>query len=236
MEVFDSSGKRIALLDPKKQKGINIVNWNYRMKSPKVAKGKTFSFGGFGSPRVPEGTYKVIMKKGKETFEHNLEVVYDPNSIIALEDRKLQEKTVMKLYNMTQELAYMVNQLDGINDYATKLSSSNSKLKKLSTPVISELATLKKGLVITTGDNYVGSAEPQLREKISDLYSVIIGNYDRPANTQLNNLTLLEERFSNAKTTFEKIKTKRLSKLQKVAKEMKAAPLKTKSLEAFLEE
>jgi len=75
-----------------------------------------------------------------------------------------------------------------------------------------------------------------LREKISDLYSTILDNYDRPANTQLENLSLLEERFSNAKTTFEKIKTKRLSKLQKVAKEMKVPPLKTKSLEAFLEE
>lgn len=44
MEVQDMNGSVISSLGPGKSKGINIVNWNYRIRNPKVAKGKTFSF------------------------------------------------------------------------------------------------------------------------------------------------------------------------------------------------
>ena len=51
MEIQDMDGKKIVDISPGKSKGINVVNWNFSIKNPKVAKGKTFSFGGFTSPR-----------------------------------------------------------------------------------------------------------------------------------------------------------------------------------------
>ncbi|MGB5377546.1 WD40/YVTN/BNR-like repeat-containing protein, partial [Muriicola sp.] len=77
MEIQDMDGNTIVELGPGKSKGINIVNWGYTRKQPKVAKGKTFSFGGFTSPQVPAGTYKAVITKGKETFEHPFELIYD---------------------------------------------------------------------------------------------------------------------------------------------------------------
>ncbi len=68
LEIQDMDGNKIASLGPGKSKGINIVNWNYTIKQPKVAKGKTFSFGGFTSPRVKAGKYKAVITKGKETI------------------------------------------------------------------------------------------------------------------------------------------------------------------------
>ncbi len=65
MEIQDMEGNKIVELGPGKSKGINIVNWGYTRKQPKVAKGKTFSFGGFTSPKVPAGTYKAVITKGK---------------------------------------------------------------------------------------------------------------------------------------------------------------------------
>ena len=199
MEIQDMNGKVISEIGPGKSKGINIVNWNYRMKQPKIAKGKTFSFGGFTSPKVAAGTYKVVLKKGKETFEHPIEVIYDPKSSLSKEERVAQHKTTMKMYDMTQELAYMVYELDAISEKASTLK--NSKL-------VSKLNNLKETLVITTGDNYVGSAEPQLREKMADLYSKIAGSYDKPSNAELESLSIIEERFNKAKTDYAKLKKK----------------------------
>lgn len=199
MEIQDKDGTVVSELGPGKSKGINIVNWNYRMKQPKVAKGKTFSFGGFTSPLVPAGTYTVVLKKGRDTFTQNIELVYDAKSKLSEKERAFKHATTMKMYNMTEELAYMVYELDAILEKGEEL-----KKKKL----VSKLTNLKESLVITTGDNYVGAAEPQLREKMSDLYSKIATSYDKPSNSELESLSIVEERFYKAKKDYAKIKKK----------------------------
>ena len=199
MEIQDMDGKVISEIEPGKSKGINIVNWNYSIKQPKVAKGKTFSFGGSTPPNVAAGKYKAVLKKGKDIYEQTFEIIYDPKSKLSLEDRSLKHKTTMKLYDMTQDLAYMVYELDAITEKA-----SEQKNKKL----VNSLSKLKESLVITTGDNYVGSAEPQLREKMADLYSKIADSYDKPSNAELENLSIIEEQFNNAKKDYDKIRNK----------------------------
>lgn len=196
MEIQDMDGNKLATLGPGKSKGINIVNWNYTIKQPKVAKGKTFSFGGFTSPRVEAGTYKAVITKGKQTFEHTFEVAYDKDNKMSAADRKTKYNTTMKMYDMTQELAYMVYELDALIEATPK------------TKVKTALNNLKETLVITTGDNYVGSAEPQLREKMSDLYAKIAGSYDKPSNNEMQSLQVIEERFNKAKADFAKLKKK----------------------------
>lgn len=197
LEIQDMDGNKLTTLGPGKSKGINIVNWNYSIKQPKVAKGKTFSFGGFTSPRVKAGNYKAILTKGKESFEHIFEVVYDKHSGLSNQERELKYNTTMEMYNMSQDLAYLVYELDVI----IETSKDNKKLS-------SSLNALKETLVITTGDNYVSSAEPQLREKMADLYSKIAGSYDKPSNAELENLSIIKDRFFKAKKDFEKLKKK----------------------------
>ncbi|WP_299122952.1 hypothetical protein [uncultured Winogradskyella sp.] len=195
MEILDMDGNKVSTLSPGKSKGINIVNWNYRIKQPKIAKGKTTS--GSVSPRVPAGTYKVVLTKGKERYEHNIELVYDTNAGLSEADRTLKQKVNMNLYNMTQELAYIVYQIDTI------LESSDTKNK-----VKEQLQALKETLVITTGDNYVGSAEPQLRELMAQIFSKIAYSYDKPSPNEMENLMIIEKRFNKAKKEFEKLKSK----------------------------
>lgn len=196
MEIYDMKGNLLSNLEPGKSKGINIVDWNYRIKQPKVAKGKTFSFGGFTSPLVEAGMYKAVIKKGRDTFEHTFELTHDTAIALSPEEKSLKHSTTMKMYDMTQELAYMVYQLDAVLEKAKEL-----KEKKLT----NSLAQLKKTLVITSGDNYVGSAEPQLREKMADLYSKIASSYDKPSNSELSYLNLIENRFDKAKKDYAKI-------------------------------
>mgnify|MGYP003646261477 CR=1 FL=1 len=214
LEIQDMDGKKIATIGPGKSKGINIVKWNYSIKQPKVAKGKTFSFGGFTSPRVKAGNYKAVITKGKESFEHVFEVVYDEHSELSDQERELKYNTTMKMYDMSQDLAYMVYELDAILEN----SKDNKKLS-------AALNNLKETLVITTGDNYVSSAEPQLREKMTNLYSKISSSYDKPTSTELDNLDLIEARFTKAKGDFEKLK-----------KKIKLDDLNLKSFEDFVNE
>ncbi len=197
-EIQDMDGNIISTLGAGKSKGINIVEWSYSIRQPKTAKGKTFSFGGFTSPRVKAGQYKAVITKGKETFDHVFEVVYDEHAGLSAEDRELKFNTTMKMYDMTEQLAYLVYELDAI------LDAVNKDNKKLAT----SLNALKETLVITTGDNYVGSAEPQLREKMADLYAKLAGSYDKPSSNELGSLSIIEERFETAKIDYEKLRKK----------------------------
>jgi photosystem II stability/assembly factor-like uncharacterized protein len=198
MEIQDMKGHKISDLTPGKSKGINIVNWNFKIKQPKVATGKTFSFGGFTSPRVEAGKYKAVIKKGKAVYTHVFEVVYDKHSGLTAKEHSFKHKITMKMYDMTQDLAYMVYKLGAIEK---ALSNKKTKLK-------GKFEALRKTLVVTTGDNYVGTAEPQLREKMADLYSKIAGSYDKPSDAELANLKLIEERFNKAKADFSKLEKK----------------------------
>ncbi len=199
MEIQDMDGNTIVDLGPGKSKGINIVNWGYTRKIPKVAKGKTFSFGGFTSPQVPAGTYKAVITKGKETFEHPFELVYDAESPLTMQDREIKNSITMQLYDMTQELAYLVYEVDAL---ITKTETQKN------TKISAKLNDLKKSLVITTGDNYVGAAEPQLREKMADLYSKLASSYDKPSAADLENLGIISDRFMKAKEDMNGIRKK----------------------------
>ena len=194
MEIQDMDGNKITTLNPGKSKGINTVNWSYNMRTPKIAKAKTLSFGGFTSPTVPAGDYKVVIKKGRDTFEKTINVTYKNNAGLSDDDRKFQYETVMKLFNMTEELAYMVYVIDELISNETTDDQISSKLNEL-----------KKSLVITTGDNYVGAAKKQLREKMADLYSKVASSYDKPSANELDNLVLIEEEMKSANKRYSKI-------------------------------
>ncbi len=230
MQILNDKGEKVATLSPGKSKGINIVNWNYNLKSPKIAKAKTFAFGAFTTPRVPEGTYKVVLNKGKKAYEHEFELKYDPSSSLSAQDRISKNATTMKLYDMTQELAYVVYEMDEMIAVAEKLKKENRKARKSATTLINDLNKLKKTLVITTGDNYVGSAPPELREKLANLYSKVTSSYTMPSASELDNLQVIEERFNKGKADFEKIKSKRWGRVARYLE----TPFALKSFEDFL--
>ena len=214
MEIQDMDGNKITTLNPGKSKGINTVNWSYNMRTPKIAKAKTLSFGGFTSPTVPAGDYKVVIKKGRDTFEKVIKVAYKNNAGLSNDDRKFQFETVMKLFNMTEELAYMVFVIDEL------ISNENTD-----DDISSKLNELKKSLVITTGDNYVGAAKKQLREKMADLYSKVASSYDKPSANELDNLALIEEEM--------KLVNKRYSK---IIKKIKPELMPEKTFDDFINE
>ncbi|QCX00081.1 hypothetical protein FGM00_08180 [Aggregatimonas sangjinii] len=203
MEVQDMEGNLIQELGPGKSKGINIVRWNLRGSAPKTAKTDIALRYIASAPLVLEGTYKVVIKKGKETYEQTFEVVHDKNSPLSAEEHAFRYNTIKKINAITEELAYLVYELDEMITSAE--NEGNTKME-------AKLNDFKKTLVITTGDAYTGAAEPELKEKILTLNSKVNGNYDVPSSTDLNNLELLTDQFTKAKEDFAKLKKKFKSK------------------------
>ncbi len=231
MEIQDADGTKLTEITPGKSKGINVVTWNGRIKQPKMAKGKSLAFGGFTAPRVPAGTYKVLVNKGRESYESTLTLIDDPNSDVTAAERELLHATTKKLYDMSQELAYLVYEIDEILAKADEVANSGSKS---ASPVIEELNALKETLVITKGDNYVNSAEPQLRSKIADLFSKIASGYQAPSQSELDNMALLEERLEKAKTDLSFIKSKRVARMDKDMERKGITQLEIQSFEEFI--
>lgn len=67
---------------------------------------------------------------------------------------------------------------------------------------------------------------------MSDLYAKIAGGYDKPTSNELDNLSIIENRFEKAKKDFEKAK-KDFDKLRKKAK---VKDLALKTFEEFLDD
>ncbi len=236
LEIQDASGNKIIELNPGKAKGINVVDWYYSVKPPKMAAAKTFAFGGFTPMRVPAGTYKVVIQKGKETYTNDLVLEYDKRSDIPLADRKLQEETTRKLYRMAEDLAYLVYDLDEHLKLAESIKAKNSSTAKTINPIIAELTKIKETLVVTKGDNYVGAAEPQLRERMAELYSKVAQSFYKPNSAEMDNLEVIENRFNTAKSDFKKLKDKHQAKLNELAGKNGLEPIKLKSFEEFVKE
>lgn len=234
MEIQDENGKKLTDLSPGKSKGINVVTWNFTTKQPKMAKAKTFAFGGFTSPRVKAGTYQVVMVKGKDTLRNKLEVRYDPTSLLTAADRERQYETTMKLFNMTQQLAYSVYELDALLEKGEEVAKAGKNGQKAAKPLLDELNALKETMVVTKGDNYVGAGKPQLREKMAELYSKVASGFQPPSASELENLTLIEDRYNKAKADFEAIKKKRLPAVEKFIKERKMTSVVLKSFDDFI--
>ena len=208
MEIQDENGNKIVAIVPGKQKGINVVNWNYNMKNPKIATGKTISYAGFTAPRAPEGNYKVVLTKGKEVYTHTFAVKNDPKSAVSKEDRKTQTETTRTLFNMNEKLAYSVYEIDEIVKLLNQSIEKNKGFSKEGNKIKAAFETLKAKMVVTTGDGYVGSAEPQLREKLGELYANVAGNFKAPSNSQLENMELIKQLFDTANNEFIALKTK----------------------------
>ncbi|HCX20404.1 MAG: hypothetical protein CMB80_32150 [Flammeovirgaceae bacterium] len=234
MEIQDLDGNKLIELTPGKSKGINVVTWNGLIKQPKLAKGKSMAFGGFTSPRVPAGTYKVIMTKGKETYSSELTFVNDPNSLLTEEERIANHEATIKLYNMSQELAYMVYQIDEILVKAEEVKAQGGS--KRADGVINDLMNLKKKLVTTTGDNYVDTEEAKLRGNIADLYSKIASGFQAPTASEMENMNLLEERFNSARQELNAIKAKQVPKMEQYMEGKGMTEITFKSYEEFIEE
>lgn len=212
-EITTLEGKTVAKLEVGKLKGINTIEWGFNGIAPKVAKGKGFSMA--PPPTVKAGTYLVKIMKGAEVFQKEIEVRYDSTSHFTIQERLKQQTATQSMFDIIQELAYLVYQIDQWDAKALEIKSKSKKPNKMAETLSKDLTQLRSILVVTKGDNYVGTVEDQLREKLNEIYATVSTFYGAPSVTELANFEKLKKEFLEAKQTYLKIETQQISNLKK---------------------
>jgi hypothetical protein len=211
-EITTLDGTLVSKLEVGKNKGINTIEWGFNAIAPKVAKGKGFSVA--PPPAVIAGKYLVKISKGNEVFEKQIEVIYDSTSLFSLDDRKKQQQTTQEVYNMIQDLAYLVYQIDQWDAKATEYKNKYTKTEKYVDALRMDLTAMRNTLVVTTGDNYVGAAEDELREKLNEIFATISSYFGAPSTSELANITALSNELNKAKKQFDVLQETKIKSLK----------------------
>lgn len=198
LDVYDDKGNWVANLPAGKSKGINIVQLPLRLPRAKAAptKNRMALFGSILSPSLSEGTYQVVIKKGKEEFKSNITLKSDPTGEYSVADKALQLETNKTLYDLTNQLGHIYYSLEKIEKHVEKIKkagqlSDNMQLKNIG----KEAADFKNSLVSLGGDFYVDEGEANIREDISSLALNVSQYPGRPSDGQLRKTKELQERM-----------------------------------------
>ncbi len=194
MEVYDEEGNFVTELPAGKSKGINVVSLPLRLPRPKAAptNNRMALFGSAMPPSLTEGKYTVKISKGKEEYSTEIELLNDPTGGYSKEDREVQMKTLMSLYDMTNELGHIYFSLEDLHKQADKISEGQDEnLKKQLKDLATSSKKFKDGLVALEGDFYVDEGS-NIREEISTLYLNVSFYPGKPSQSQIDKTKYLE--------------------------------------------
>lgn len=201
LEIYDPTGKLIKEIPGTIRKGINKITWDLKMKPPKVASGGTkIDYSTFVAPMVLPGDYTVKLKVGDKVYTKPLKLLHDAkNKDFTLEDRQQQFKTAMQLYNLHEQLAATVEQLNE----KQKMLKANIPLVKdsVSKKLLQEYSTKLEDLrstLLPTKQKSIFADEKKLREDISDVYVAVCTQEARPSNLQIQRITQLQQNVVKA--------------------------------------
>jgi photosystem II stability/assembly factor-like uncharacterized protein len=215
VEVW-KDGNLLRTLPAGKSAGINMVEMPTSLEKPKAAptNNRMALFGSLFGPSLPAGKYDVKLIKGKEEYASSFELVYDPKSPYTPADREIQRQTTMRLYDMTEQMAYIYRVLEEVEQKAGKLAAEQAAheeaLKSLAEKAVKE----KGSLVALEGDFYVDEEE-RIRERISDLYRVVSGYPGRPSESQIKRTDKLEKDMKEVQARFDSFLMRELADVNK---------------------
>jgi photosystem II stability/assembly factor-like uncharacterized protein len=230
LEILDTNGKIIKTLPTTKNRGLNRIFWNMRLKRPKTANAPGLSFNITTGPMVPEGTYTVRLVKGKETYSGKLKLIPNPVSAHSKKDRDLRYKTVLKVYKMQGDLGFVADNVNGLMDQINKIlkTAKAKKVKSLLKNYKKELEHFHHSIVQHQG----AMAGEKLREKVIGLYSSVIQYGGKPTDSQLFYLSVLKDRIKKAATKYKAVVSK-VTSINKSLKGKKYKPLKLMTREEY---
>lgn len=217
VEIYDKENNLVGSVTGTKRKGLNLVTWNMRLKPPRVATGGArVDFGGFIGPLVEPGLYTVKLKKGDKVFDGKLTLIVDPKSPHTAAERQLAYKTVMDIYRMEEDLAYLNQRVLHVRDSvaARMKEAKDASLKKSLTAYHDKLEKVRKTLVATKEGTGI-TGEEQLREKLSMLYYQVGSFEGRPSDSQIDRIKALQTEMQTAEKTAEGLLGKELESVNK---------------------
>lgn len=197
VEIRDPQGQLITTLPVEKNRGMVRVEWPMRLKAPRLPPSTQLVPAMLG-PRVPEGTYRYTLVKGKDKLEGEIRLVPDPRSPHSAADRAAQQALVMAVYHELSDLTFLADQLADLADQVKALPQPlPAAARKPSQALASDLETLRKTLAASGTGGYV-SGEEQLRERYGNFYGDVSGYDGKPSQSQLDRHPLLQAELATA--------------------------------------
>jgi photosystem II stability/assembly factor-like uncharacterized protein len=208
LDVYDAQGKLLTSIQGDKRRGLNRVEWPERGKPPKVPPAAGLvenEFVLFG-PQVQEGTYKVKLTKGKETYDSEVKLVPDPRTKSTAADRALQHKVVTQLYNMLSDLTYTVDATNDLREQAKQraASATDSQVKEQLNALMQKLEDFR-GTLVAVKEGGMITGEEKLREHLGDLYGAVNGYSGKPTQSQIESTSVMQKQLEDAAAKFKAI-------------------------------
>jgi hypothetical protein len=180
-------------------------------KPPKSAKSESAEtengFGGFGQGLVvPEGKYTVKVKKGDKDYAGAITLQHHPSSPFPATERVANYKAAKTLYDLQERLAYVIETTVRTRDtLETRLkSASDDATKKSIEATHKQFADFYKTLVAGEGF-YVGVKENKIREKLLEVYGLVLISGSAPSKQHAEQIALIEKDVNGAVATWEKL-------------------------------
>lgn len=241
VEVW-KDGKLLKTLPAGKSAGINIVEMPTTMERPKAAPTKNVqAIGGslFG-PNLDAGTYEVKVIKDKSEYVSSFTLAYDPSAPYSAEERKLQRETTMKLYALTEQLAYQHAVLERMEKQARHIADSladkrSAKLKSALLQLAGQAETLRKSFVATEGDGYIDEDE-FLREELGNVYRQVSTYPGKPTESQVRRTESIAGEIGKLQTKVQGIQQKEVALLNAQLAKINFPAITWPSFEEFLKE
>jgi len=217
LEIIDAAGKVIQTLPTGKRSGLNQVNWGMRLKAPKIPVSPGLPRYLPIGPQVAEGTYTVRLTKVNETFTGKIDVITDSLSGHSKEDRALQHDTLMKVYYLQEDLGYMSDTVDNLDNQVKKMTEAakGKALPKKLADYREKLDRFHRSIIqhggITSGE--------KLMENVIGLYSSIIQYGGRPTQSQIYHVQVLKDRVAGVEKEFKRLTGPELAAVNQGLKE-----------------
>jgi hypothetical protein len=210
IDILDTDGKLVQSIPGTKRKGINRIYWNQRMKPPKTAEGSVkMDFGAFTAPMVMPGNYTVKLSVSGKEYTQPLTLVHDDKSGMTFTERKAQYDAAMKMYNMQEELAVLVDTITKTQSaLKAMLEKTTNKKAKQNAQEYFDKSEALRGQLMATKNKSIFADEKRFKEELSELYAAIAGNEQAPSNLQLQRLDLAVKQLADFKTEWGKMQAK----------------------------
>jgi photosystem II stability/assembly factor-like uncharacterized protein len=232
IEIIDQDDTVVATMPGGRRRGLNRVDWPMRLKAPTLPAATTL-VPAFEGPRMLEGTYRVQLVKGNDTYESEVVLAADPRSVHSPEDRRLQQELALDVYHRLADLTWLIDSIADAREQAHERGREASpSLRRRLEGYAAQLEALRTGLVATSEAGWL-SGDEKLREKLGNLYGGVNGYDGRPTATQLQRKRILFAELEAANRELEKLTGTELDRLNAQLERAKLDPIRALSREEW---
>ena len=189
LELYDAEGKFLKKIPAGTRKGVNMVRIPTVMDPPRVPKSPNILGEAIYGPDYPAGKYSVRLIKGTETFGTDLVLNNSPDWKHPEADRQMQRVTLMKAYNLLEELADVDQKmLDAIDALKKREATARGSALKKTRSLIATCESMREQISATQAGEGGITGQVRLRENIGEVYGAVSGYPGRPADLQIKAL------------------------------------------------